>query len=194
VTVTGCNWCGNGVRPRDPVGDAEPTKTAETRSARRAWKKLAGAARAGHVQHPAVVRMAEAARTDDDDSIGIEEMVQESQRALAAHNERHRMGTPIMALGAGGDEYSAAPAAERKDALSAPSVVLSTSAQGATGPTSPADAGGSVFLPDGGPPASTFTGHEYSREELDAVPVAEPPALALDDKPRARRNAISEGR
>jgi hypothetical protein len=38
--IEGCNWCGNGVRPRDPVGDAEPSKTAETRSARRAWKKL----------------------------------------------------------------------------------------------------------------------------------------------------------
>jgi hypothetical protein len=40
-TVVGVNWCGGGVRQRDPVGDAEPTKTAETRAARRAWKQLA---------------------------------------------------------------------------------------------------------------------------------------------------------
>jgi hypothetical protein len=40
-SVVGVNWCGNGVRPRDPVGDAEPTKTAVTRAARRAWKQVA---------------------------------------------------------------------------------------------------------------------------------------------------------
>jgi hypothetical protein len=40
-TVVGVNWCGGGVRQRDPVGDAEPTKTAETRAGRRAWKQLA---------------------------------------------------------------------------------------------------------------------------------------------------------
>jgi len=34
----GVNWCG-GLAKKDPVGDAEPTKTAETRSARRAWKR-----------------------------------------------------------------------------------------------------------------------------------------------------------
>lgn len=37
--VTGVNWCG-GIGKRDPVGDAEPTKTALTRAARRAWKQL----------------------------------------------------------------------------------------------------------------------------------------------------------
>lgn len=38
--VVGVNWCGGGVRQRDPVGDAEPVKTAITRSRRRAWKQL----------------------------------------------------------------------------------------------------------------------------------------------------------
>lgn len=37
--IEGCNWCGNGIR-KDPVGDAESTKTSETRAARRAWKQL----------------------------------------------------------------------------------------------------------------------------------------------------------
>lgn len=42
-TVVGVNWCGGGVRQRDPVGDAEPTKTAITRAGRRAWKQIADA-------------------------------------------------------------------------------------------------------------------------------------------------------
>jgi len=40
--VTGVNWAGNGVRPKDPVGDAEPVKTAESRAARRAMRQLVG--------------------------------------------------------------------------------------------------------------------------------------------------------
>lgn len=54
--MEGCNWCGGGTRkkritdkrtgqkidiPADPIGDLEPTKTAITRSARRAWKQIA---------------------------------------------------------------------------------------------------------------------------------------------------------
>lgn len=38
-TIEGCNWCG-GTAKRDPVGDAEPTKTAESRAERRAWRKV----------------------------------------------------------------------------------------------------------------------------------------------------------
>jgi hypothetical protein len=38
--VAGCNWAGGGVKQRDPVGDTEPSKTAESRSARRAWRQL----------------------------------------------------------------------------------------------------------------------------------------------------------
>lgn len=39
--VVGLNWCGGGSRQRDPVGEAEPTKTAQTRARRRAWKQIA---------------------------------------------------------------------------------------------------------------------------------------------------------
>ena len=42
-TVVGVNWCGGGVRQRDPVGDSEPTKTAQTRAERRAWRAVAEA-------------------------------------------------------------------------------------------------------------------------------------------------------
>jgi hypothetical protein len=39
--VTGKNWCGGGTRKNDPVGDAEPVKTAETRAMRRAIRLVA---------------------------------------------------------------------------------------------------------------------------------------------------------
>lgn len=38
-SVTGCNWVG-GTAKRDPVGEAEPSKTAESRAERRAWRRL----------------------------------------------------------------------------------------------------------------------------------------------------------
>lgn len=38
--VVGVNWCG-GTQKKDPVGEAEPTKTAATRALRRAWKQIA---------------------------------------------------------------------------------------------------------------------------------------------------------
>ena len=36
AVIVGVNWCGGGSRKSDPVGDAEPTKTAQTRARRRA--------------------------------------------------------------------------------------------------------------------------------------------------------------
>lgn len=39
AVVVGVNWCGTG--RKDPVGDAEPAKTAQTRARRRAWKQIA---------------------------------------------------------------------------------------------------------------------------------------------------------
>lgn len=51
AVVEGVNWCGGGTRKKmgrggqvydaDPIGDLEPTKTAETRARRRAWRKIA---------------------------------------------------------------------------------------------------------------------------------------------------------
>jgi hypothetical protein len=42
MVAVGVNWCGNvpGGK-KDPIGDAEPTKTAQTRSRRRAWVQIA---------------------------------------------------------------------------------------------------------------------------------------------------------
>lgn len=46
--IIGVNWCGGGIRGKtkwdkeaDPIGEAEPSKTAITRAARRAWKQIA---------------------------------------------------------------------------------------------------------------------------------------------------------
>lgn len=54
--ITGVNWCGGGTKKKmitdrasgqkklidaDPIGDLEPTKTAESRAERRAWRKIA---------------------------------------------------------------------------------------------------------------------------------------------------------
>lgn len=41
ATIVGVNWCGGGARTKDPVGDSEPTKTAQTRARRRCWKQIA---------------------------------------------------------------------------------------------------------------------------------------------------------
>lgn len=40
--IVGVNWAGGGVRAKDPVGDTEPVKTAESRAARRAMRQLVG--------------------------------------------------------------------------------------------------------------------------------------------------------
>lgn len=40
AAIIGVNWCG-GTGRRDPVGDAEPAKTAQTRARRRTWKQIA---------------------------------------------------------------------------------------------------------------------------------------------------------
>lgn len=44
--ITGKNWCGGGSRKSDPVGDAEPVKTAETRAARRAVRLICARSKA----------------------------------------------------------------------------------------------------------------------------------------------------
>lgn len=41
AVIIGVNWCGGGSKQRDPVGDAEPAKTAQTRARRRAWTQIA---------------------------------------------------------------------------------------------------------------------------------------------------------
>lgn len=85
--IEGVNWCGNGVRQRDPVGDAEPTKTSETRSERRAWIRLVtGELPVLQRAHPALAAFAQsetAGETGDvNDAIRVEaEQIATSRRS-----------------------------------------------------------------------------------------------------------------
>ena len=38
--IVGVKWCGNGVNKNDPVGDAKPVETSESRAARRAMRQI----------------------------------------------------------------------------------------------------------------------------------------------------------
>lgn len=104
--IEGCNWCGNGVRQRDPVGDAEPVKTAETRAARRAWKQLVLSDVARRV--PAVAALADAERVADDDGASVSEMIVE-QRAQVRASHRAALPQPVTTTGT--DGYGDAAAA-----------------------------------------------------------------------------------
>lgn len=75
--IVGCNWCGGGVRRGDPVGDAEPTKTAETRSKRRAWKQL--------TTHVPALAQHEAEM--DDGGVAVSAVVREDRAAVKRQAE-----------------------------------------------------------------------------------------------------------
>lgn len=72
IEYTGCKWAGNGVRQRDPVGDAFPVETAESRAFRRALRLLVS-----HV--PSVRRWIDAA-TDDGEIVVEAIHASEAQR------------------------------------------------------------------------------------------------------------------
>lgn len=84
-SIVGVNWCGNGVRPRDPVGDSEPVKTAETRAARRAWKQLA----------EVVPEYAASVRSAEQSVERVEEAIVEEVRAYDAQRPRLHGGAEI---------------------------------------------------------------------------------------------------
>lgn len=91
AVVVGVNWCGTG--RRDPVGDAEPTKTAQTRARRRAWRQIAEVIPA----YGNVVRPVEARAT----AIAPVLTVEPSQPALPP---RGTAGGAAQAFGGYGDE------------------------------------------------------------------------------------------
>lgn len=114
--IEGCNWCGGGVRQRDPVGEAEPTKTAETRSARRAWKQLVSAVPALAEReapiHEAGAAVSEVLRTD------ARVLRTEPTRALAAPDYGDDAGDePIdVSVDEQGDAYGDEPSLPLDDA------------------------------------------------------------------------------
>jgi hypothetical protein len=83
--IEGANWCGGGVRQRDPVGDAEPTKTAETRAERRAWRQLADVVN----EYAQVVRTAETGAEQVEDAIVTE------LDAVVANRPKLSSGYPV---------------------------------------------------------------------------------------------------
>lgn len=81
--IEGCNWAG-GVRGKhesgkfkDPVGEAEPSKTAETRAARRAWKQLC----------TVVPSIAPAVLLAEEEGAALEEIIAEGKRLHAGDAE-----------------------------------------------------------------------------------------------------------
>lgn len=97
--IDGVNWCGGGTRKKntrngvidaDPIGDLEPTKTAETRARRRAWRKISDVIPA----YGAVVRpIEEGART------ALPVSVVEAPAAGESN------GAPGMSFGTAADPY-----------------------------------------------------------------------------------------
>lgn len=88
--VTGANWCGGGTRKSDPVGEAEPVKTAGSRAARRAMRKLAS-----HL--PRLAKdMADLEASGK--AIGVtvyEEVRQQTAQAIESGQVGHRMLKPV---------------------------------------------------------------------------------------------------
>jgi len=74
-TYVGVNWCG-GLTKRDPVGDAEPAKTAEARAERRAWRRIVTVlpeleTAVGHVEARATLVEDEIAQNVGEQSRGV---------------------------------------------------------------------------------------------------------------------------
>lgn len=94
--IVGVSWCGNGVRKSDPVGDAEPTKTAESRAARRALRQIVS-----HV--PALAGEVESVMTALPE---VEARIQQEHAALKAPSNFSKQGVTS-------DGYDALPRRQR---------------------------------------------------------------------------------
>jgi hypothetical protein len=88
TAILGVNWCG-GVRPKtqsgkdaDPIGEAEPTKTALTRARRRAWKQIADVI-PGYGE---LVKPAEATARIVSESLPVSVVEADEPKALVAGN------------------------------------------------------------------------------------------------------------
>lgn len=101
---SGAKWCGGGTRKNDPVGDATPVETAETRAYRRVCKLV--------VSHIPKLR-AQLEEADDDAALNVSAVISESkenERALRAELDARRPGNGrLMSAGATGygDEIDA---------------------------------------------------------------------------------------
>lgn len=81
--VVGVNWAGGGCRAKDPVGDAEPVKTAESRAARRCMRQLVG-----HVKEAQEIEAVVEAVTPVETEIA---RAREERKAEIEYQQTHRL-------------------------------------------------------------------------------------------------------
>jgi hypothetical protein len=162
IEFLGAKWCGGGTRQKDPVGDAFPVETAETRSIRRTMRLIA--------ERKKDLPLAQLVEKNDDDHID-EEIGGVLRDGLArAHKDaeqamRMARGTPLMALPQG-DPYSTGamptsmPKREREKVP-------------ASGPVSsgapPAKEGAEPPIPDSSTSTSTPQMHEDFQNDLELL-------------------------
>lgn len=98
--VTGAKWCGNGTRKNDPVGDAKPQETSESRAARRAMRLIAS-----HVP----MRLAEEVTSIEESAKLVSERVKEARSRIAIQDAA--INRPLRSLPAvdANDPYKANP-------------------------------------------------------------------------------------
>jgi hypothetical protein len=102
--VVGVKWCGGGTRKSDPVGDAMPVETSESRAARRAMRLIAT-----HV--PAASKEIEAIETSAEQ---LSERVVEAKARIADVEATRNPPRKAIAAGVDGDPYAQVATNEQK--------------------------------------------------------------------------------
>ena len=97
--VVGVKWCGGNTRKNDPVGEAMPVETSESRAARRAMRLLAS-----HVPQ----KVAEELNTIEETAEALSGRVVEAKAQIAELDARATITPKAIAAGAADDPYSVA--------------------------------------------------------------------------------------
>lgn len=162
--IEGCNWCGNGVRgkyengkPKDPVGDLEPTKTAETRAARRAWKQLC----------TVLPTAAPAVLLAEEEGAALTEVLEEARRLAPGDEPEEQITQGVVQSD---DPYAmtpqptAAPAPAIEDDLEFDRALMADETRDASPPGSK-----SVRMPKGGNVQDALGLNDQPRRSTDAL-------------------------
>jgi hypothetical protein len=95
--VVGVKWCGNGTRKNDPVGDALPVETSESRAARRAMRLLVS-----HVPTEVQTELS----TIEGSASHLSETVKDAKARIAAVEERVNTPPRMITMPPASDPYS----------------------------------------------------------------------------------------
>jgi hypothetical protein len=95
--VVGVKWCGGGTRKSDPVGDAMPVETSESRAARRAMRHLAS-----HVPP----QVADELNAIESSAEQLSERVVEAKARIADVEAKHNPPRKAIAAGVADDPYT----------------------------------------------------------------------------------------